>query len=198
MNSSQSGELVSDELKREFLYQSIADTQATIRAIDVKIGFIFVILFLPLAALKQMYAVVLGLMCITWWFLVPVAIVTVFWVAAYYLLFKSVASISSPSAHVVDGLPRGYFYDSSLYSLKLIDGFFNFPIRSNDSLDDYVVMIPSDDYGVIRELAFERMKLIYIRDVKIYRSSLCKKLTFLWMLFGVVLWVVFLVGGAGK
>lgn len=189
---------MSVELKREFLYQSIADTQATIRAIDVKIGFIFVILFLPLVALKQICSVVLGLVSIAEWFLFPVILVAFFWLAAYFFLFKSVVSISSPSSHVEGGLSRGFFYDSSLYSLKLVDGFFNFPIKSRNTLDEYVAMIPSDECDVIRELAFEKMKLTYIRDVKIYRSSLCKKLTLLWVLLGVFLWIVFIFFGAFK
>ena len=38
--------------KCDFLYQSISDIQQTIRAIDVKIGFMFVVLLLPLPVLK--------------------------------------------------------------------------------------------------------------------------------------------------
>lgn len=184
-----------NELGREFLYQSIADTQATIRAIDVKIGFVFVVLFLPLAALKQVYAVASVLVCISGWFVLPVAVVGALWLAAYFVLFKSIVSISSPSSQVLGGLSRGFFYDSDLYLLKLIDAFFNFPIQSSNSLDEYVAKLPVSEVDIVRELAFEEMKLVYIRDVKIYRSSLCKRLTFTWMLFGAILWVVFLIHG---
>ena len=41
----------------EFLYQSISDAQATIRGTDVKIGFLFVVAFIPILAFKEIFSV---------------------------------------------------------------------------------------------------------------------------------------------
>ena len=41
------------ESKINFIYQSISDTQSTIRAIDAKIGFLMVIIFIPFVSIKE-------------------------------------------------------------------------------------------------------------------------------------------------
>ncbi|HHQ5855230.1 TPA: hypothetical protein ACSRQX_000985 [Enterobacter hormaechei subsp. hoffmannii] len=47
------------EDKINFLYQSLNDTQATIKAIDVKIGFLFVIAFMPITVLQTLNSTVM-------------------------------------------------------------------------------------------------------------------------------------------
>jgi hypothetical protein len=184
-------EVLSDSQKINFLYQSIADTQGTIRAIDVKTGFLFVIIFLPLSELKNIIEICkvlfeasslyyLGLSSFLLWFL---SVIT---------LFRCTVSISNPKDHIEGNVPDGTFFTSSLYTLSFIDNFINFPIKSNVSVEEYTNKLPQNEKCIIEELSFEKMKLAYIRDVKIKRSSFCTLMCFFWLISGCVTWMLFL------
>lgn len=177
-------------MTKEFLYKTIEDAQATIRAIDVKLGFLFVVVFLPVAALgsviegaRDVYA---GPSC----YFFAMAAVFLSWFLSLVLLLKSVSTISNPGKHVSLGLGEGVYYGAGLYRFKFIDGFFNFPNASKYSLDEYLVKIPRQEAELLRELTYEKMKLGYIRDVKIYRYSWCVFFVRIWLLLGSALWVV--------
>lgn len=177
------------EEKKEFLYQSIADVQATIRAIDVKIGFMFVVLFLPLSVLDQVFDVGQSIYCSSQFLTLVGAVVVLLWLLSVLVLFKGASAISSPASHVLGGEKlHSNFYEAGLFSLGFWDGLFNFPVKSKKSLSQVVVDLPSDDDALLTELAFEKMKLVYVRDVKFYRLSKCILFSLLWLLGGIVVW----------
>lgn len=173
--------------KEVFLYQSIVDMQATIRAIDVKIGFLFVIIFLPLSVLDKLLLAGLSLFKGNYLYLYPMLILIVVWMLSVYVLFRGVVAISNPSEHIKGGIPNGMFFNGSLYSLNFIDNLFNFPIKSSKTIDECCESLPIDTEMLLKELMYESMKLSYIRTIKIKRYSFCVKLTLFWIMLGVIL-----------
>lgn len=109
-----------------------------------------------------------------------------------YSLFLSIISISNPQKVIQGDVPKGRFYNGDLFNFKLIDNFCNFPIKSELTLDKFISELPKDDTEVIKELALEKFKLVYIRDVKIRRVSQCIKLTFSWIVLGLCVWTLYL------
>ena len=157
----------------------------------------FIVLFLPLSALDQIYAVSNFLYGKSNFYSLLVVLLLLLWLFSFYFLIKSVVAFSSPAHHVSGAETlRGVFYDSSLYRLGLIDAFSNYPIKSVRTVDETLLIVPVDEQSLLRELVFEKMKLVYIRDVKIYRSSLCILLSFFWLLGGISLWVLHKILGA--
>lgn len=174
--------------KLNFLYNAISDTQGTIRAIDVKAGFMFVLMFFPVTGLESIFKVGFELVGHSFFYLYIIVPTILLWVISFYTLFKTVQSISDPSEHIEGDKPAGVFYSPMLFKQSLVDYFFNFPNKSEKRIEDYVESIPSDKNDIIKELAFEKMKLTYIRDIKIYRLSLCIQSSFGWVLLGCITW----------
>lgn len=184
--------VLSNNQKIDFLYQSIVDTQSTIRAVDVKIGLLFVVAFLPVAELKEIISTYKALKDVSDLYFYSMLLVGFLWVLSVYTLFKSTISISDPKSHISGELPKGNFYSRNLFTLSAIDNFFNFPIKSNQTVDMFSGELPKDENEVIKELSFEKLKVVYIRDVKIKRSSLCGSLIFSWLCLGCLLWILYL------
>ena len=103
--------------KIEFLYQSINDTQATIRAIDIKIGFLFIVAFTPLSLSDNLISIA----CQLW--------------------------------------NRNCFYKLSL------------------------------DTDIVQELVLEKMKITYIREIKMHRYCRCVKFFYCWLFLGITLYI---------
>lgn len=177
--------------KRDFLYQSISDIQQTIRAIDVKIGFMFVVLLLPLPVLEDIYKCISHYKQSSPTFFIFTIATIIAWLLSFFFLMVSVIALSSPSSHVqgAENL-KGTFYESNLYNLKSVDAFINFPIKSNLNISEILTNLPTSEETLLRELAFEKAKLAYIRDIKILRSSYCIYLVPVWLLGGITLWTV--------
>lgn len=185
-------EVLSNSQKINFLYQSIADTQATIRALDVKTGFLFVVTFIPLAELKEILEVCKALNEASSWYLALIIPVVLLWLSAVISLFSCTVSISNPRQHIEGKLPEGIFFTNSLYTFNFIDNFINFPIKSNITIEEYGGKLPNKEEEIVNELSFEKMKLAYIRDVKIKRSSFCTLASFAWLIAGGFTWILFI------
>ncbi len=184
--------------KIEFLYKSIEDIQSTIRAIDIKAGFLFVVIFLPVTVLDKIFVVgyTLSSMSLVYW--LPIIPAVIFWGASLYLLFKTLLPIANPREKIKGEKPSGIFYGANLFALsKYSDCFFNSNSESNTDVNDYVDQIPNEELDIIKELTFEKMKITYIRDIKIIRSNLLIKTTYLWLIFGVVSWIMILLLNTG-
>jgi len=179
--------------KINFLYKAIEDTQATIRAVDVKAGFIFVVIFLPITNLDQIFLIAKKLINISCLYGVLLTPILMLWFVSIYTLFKTVSSISNPSDHISGDKTEGVFYSPSLFPFSFIDNFFNFPIKSNKTIKNYLSILPSNEENIIKELIFEKMKLTYIRDVKIHRLSLCLKSLFIWLNLGLLCWLIYII-----
>jgi len=178
--------------KIEFLYKSIEDTQSTIRAIDIKASFMFVIVFLPITALKEILEIGDLLITTSGYYCFPIVLTIILWFISLYLLFKTIVSISNPAEQIGGDKPSGAFYGASLFPLSKIDYFFNFPIKSKKDINEYVKLIPSNEDDLVKELSFEKIKLTYIREIKIHRSNLLFRATFYWLFCGSLSWALFL------
>jgi hypothetical protein len=161
---------MAESSQSHFLYTSIADIQATIRAMDFKANVLLLVLFVPISrvtdisgAIRHFGAGQFGKL--GWIPIIMAAAVAIFWLASLVLTFWYVSAVHDPSAHVTGKKPPGTFYSPTLYKVRL----WNIESRrsaSAQSLDDHLAQIPANDEDVCRELAFEQMKLVYIRSRK--------------------------------
>ena len=56
-----------------------------------------------------------------------------------------------------------------LIKFNLINGFFRTDIRTQQTVTNYSNELDDPNFPFTKELAFEHLKLIYIRDLKIFR-----------------------------
>jgi hypothetical protein len=94
---------------------------------------------------------------------------------------------------VQDVSANGCFYDGGLFNFCLFDFFINSPVKSTKTMQDFIFGLPDTDDVIVKELAFEKMKLVYIREIKIKRSSFCMKIMFLWIFLGGIVWSINLI-----
>lgn len=179
-------------LKINFLYQSISDTQATIRALDVKIGFLFIVIFIPFVELNDIFNIYMEIKNKSNCYSIITSLTIIFWIASFLSLFSSAVSISDPKKHIKGEKPSGIFFTRDLFNIGFIDNFINLPTSSNLNTDEYAKKIPNNEDDIIKELSFEKMKITYIRDIKIKRSSFCSIMTFCWVSTGGIAWFLFL------
>jgi hypothetical protein len=180
-----------EEKKIQFLYQSIADTQSTIRAIDVKLGFLFVVIFLPVAAISQIFEVynIISEICLYNFLSLTVL---GFYLLSFYFLYKGLISIKPSSAALrqVGVMTENAFYNGDLFSFGFTDVFCNTEKIPNKNLKTKCSELPSNQEQMIESLMFEVIKLTYIRELKLKRSTWCMSCTFLFIFFGAVIWLV--------
>ncbi len=174
----------SEDLKREFLYNAIADTVSTIRAVDTKLHIVLGLYLIPLVITDGLFKAMSNWSKAQDWndlcFLqVAVSILAaaslLLWITGVIISLRGIIAISDP-ADVIEGeKPEGTFYHvGSLVKA----GLFHFKIDSK--LADYMSKLPKSDSEVVKELAFEQMKLAYIREVKITRHKMAAYLAVLW------------------
>tara|TARA_R110001583_G_scaffold194704_3_gene366318 strand:- start:1366 stop:1935 length:570 start_codon:yes stop_codon:yes gene_type:complete len=174
--------------KIEFLYQSLSDTQAIIRATDVKLGFLFAIVLLPITVFGDIYAVALNIANDSKLMMVGLGLIAILWFLSFYTLFLGVVAISNPYKSVSGEKAEGSFHGGDLFKFKFTDRFMNRPVLSKYTVDDVVKTLPESDAEIIQELVFEKIKTAYIRDIKTKRASQCVVLAFLWITLGAAIW----------
>jgi len=166
----------------EFIMQSIVDLQGTIRAIDMKLQILIATLIVPIAALECIAKAIHTLWdsclvadsCI-WDAVVVAALYLLFisWIAALFFSIRGLVAVHDPRAHVSgDGLPTGCFYAGHLFETDLRDAFCDrSALKSTETLSAFLACHPTSPEAVNRELVFEKMKLAYIRQVKLCRQK---------------------------
>jgi hypothetical protein len=177
-----------------FLYSAVADIQATIRATDVKLGFLFVVIFAPLTAVPVIAQFIL-INSNNCYVLFPVLVIGLLWLLSFVGLFNAVGALSPPATHVLGDTGTGIYHGSGLFSVGLVDVFFNFPIKSNFSVAEVLNAMPGSDDDLESEMIFELLKVSYIRDVKISRFMFSLKCTFLWIAIAMILMIYSYHGG---
>lgn len=179
--------------KIDFITMALVDTQSTIRAIDVKIGALLTGMLLPIASLGKI-----------WWHLnhislainhVVVIMAGIFffslWIFSVLLLVRAISAIDSPTNHIINSDQyKGAFYGAYLYKFGWRDMIVNRAENKatkevNQFVDDY----PDSRETTVLALTFEHMKLIYIRDIKLFRLNLALKLGFIWLSLGISVYV---------
>jgi hypothetical protein len=174
----------------DFLNKAIIDTQGVIKAIDIKAGFLFVILTLPLTKLGQIYGKCEFLYYKDPWWLVLIILFCVTWFLAFFSLFKTLYAQSNPSQFVDACGASGCFYGHDLFTFNFFDVFLNFRNNAKRNVDKECDLLPTNEEDVIKELVFEKIKLAYIRDIKMKRINFCILLTFIWIVFGFIVWTI--------
>lgn len=179
------------EKQIEFLYQSINDTQATIRATDVKIGFLFVVIFLPLTSVEGLSKAVAKLWTSPYHLGVVSVITALLWVASVYVLFKSLSPITDIKKHMIGIVPADTFYMGGMPLIGKKDFFSISDVRASQDVQTYLSAIPQDEQKLLEELASEKMKVSLIRNVKNLRVNVCTNLTLGWLTLGMLLSTVY-------
>lgn len=174
--------------KTEFIAAAILDTQATIRAIDVKVAALLVAVLAPFANISRIFAHLghVGTQSPRWIFLSLVVAFLVAWVLALVALVRAIGAIDNPSRHIINSDSiTGAFYAGGLYSLGVVDVFLNRSIiKASADPRSFAARIPDNAEGIEHELVFEQMKLAYIRDVKLNRLNWGLRFSLLWFALG--------------
>jgi hypothetical protein len=179
--------------KINFLYAAIADTQATIRAIDVKVGAILVAILLPVQNFSRIFSHLnaIALPPSPMWSQALAVLFIVVWLAALIVLVKALAAIDNPAKHIVNSnSATGVFFAGGLYPLGILDAFFNRSvIRASKKSDAFAGQLPSTLDEVVNELTFEHMKLVYIREIKLKRLYWGLRLSEIWLGLGIAIYL---------
>jgi len=159
--------------RKEFVVAAIGEAQATIRALDVKLAALLVAVLAPIPMLASIAECFAGIYSRWSGFLVGSVFVafSLCWALAILCYARAIGAISSPSKHVLNGAKySGSLFGPGLFNFLPIDAILNRSsvISKVDPLA-HVHTMPSTSDDIERELAFEHLKLIYIRDIKLLR-----------------------------
>lgn len=178
--------------KLQFIRDSILDIQSTIRVIDTKIAVLLVILLSPLSNLGSISTHIESFVtkfpdCFDW-FIVLIFIIS--WVLSVIAAIRVISSIDNPASHIVNNDKySGVFYSGGLYSAGILDVFFNrLILKASKDVDRHLTTFPDSDESIEKELVFEQMKLVYIRDLKLCRLSFSISATFIWLPVGLFIY----------
>ena len=175
--------------KLEFLYRSLEDTQGTIRALDVKLGAILLVLIVPMGELDGIYEKVSTLVISSSLWSVLVGIFCVCWSGAVWTVFAGLVAIGDARATISGSIPEGTFFGGGYFDFCWKDAFFNWEKKSNQRLKEAGGDIPNDDSAICEELIFEKMKLAYIRGIKIKRAQFGAVLALVFIFIGAAIWI---------
>lgn len=180
--------------RAEFLAAAVSEAQTTIRAIDVKVSALLIAVLVPVPLLGSISHCLAGIY-MHWPYKVTIAMLAVFsisWIFAVFCYVRAIGAIDSPASHVLNNQDQsGGLYSPGLFKLSWLDTFLN---RSNlqSSIDsvDHLSAMPSGIASIEKELAFEHLKLAYIRDIKLQRLKWGVRLSAISVLIGVGLFVL--------
>ena len=197
MNTNQEVKLSSAE-KAEYLYQSIADLQGTIRAIDAKIAVLMVILSLPFSIFGKIYSrffqiSVMPSSCAEVSSYLLFGTFAVLWFLSFAAALQGIIGIDNPTEHIDRGgvSIKGSFYNSALFKLSFHCILRNKKeIKSLRTLNEQVSILPKTESDLLNELSFEQMKLSYIRDMKQKRQYWAYRLAAIWLFAGLGIYIV--------
>lgn len=176
-----------------FMYQSISDMQATVRLIDTKLGFILILNIIPITNVGVIYSEMFRTLsadngCIVQIFKCAIVVMCVIlWILACVCTYRGIAAIDNPMNHikVLNEQANGAFYSGGLYGRSLIDAIFNrSSVLSKKTFTEYCEDMPATDDQIFKELAFDKMKLAYIRDTKLLRQKWAFRFTICWIYIG--------------
>lgn len=182
-----------------FLYHSINDMQATIRAIDTKLGFILILNIIPITNVGKIYSGIIQILstddgCIIQIFqAVIVVMCAILWLLACACIYKGITAIDDPKSHVssFNEQAKGTFYSGGLYNRNFIDAVFNrSSVVSKKAFAEYCKDMPATDDQILKELTFDKMKLAYIRDTKLIRQKWAFRFTAYWVVLGLIIYFI--------
>lgn len=175
-----------------FLAGSLTDMQATIRAIDVKVAALIVCLLAPLQNVNRVFKHLTHFTewSIRWPAMIVIALFLLTWVIAFAALVRAIAAVGNPAAHIKGAQgANGAFFLPGQFKFSRLHAIRNpRALLSRDALADVHSNLPSDS-DVEAVLVFEQMKLAYIRDLKLFRLDWGLKLSLLWLLLGILIYI---------
>ncbi len=179
--------------KGDFILAAINDTQATIRAIDVKVAALLTGLLIPLSSLGKIWAHLAHVYSASnsnLTILVGAIFVTA-WLIAVLSLVRTMSAIDNPSVHIVNSNKyKGSFYGGGLFEFGWPDVLMNRRIiKAGKDVSSFSQDYPVNDEDVISELTFEHMKLVYIREMKLHRLKYSVRIATFWLITGLGIYV---------
>lgn len=185
----------------EFLYASIEDIQGTIRAVDLKLNVLAVILIIPLGGLKDMLHLIAIKLHIFGdplpSYLFPGAFASV-WIAALATVLRGLLGVAAPRVFTLKSDPNksqsgsGVFYMTGLFKLPWRSVWFaDKSISSRKELPE----LPDFSQDLIKELRFEQATLAYIRDIKLLRAKVAHILSVMWICSWIIIGIANLTRG---
>lgn len=179
--------------KIDFVSAAISDTQATIRALDVKVAALLVGILAPLANLNRIFSHLGHFEHESpWWLFMAVVISFLLaWLLALIALVRAIGAIDNPSQHIINTANcKGTFYGGGLYKLSIVDVFLNRDIiTASKDPQSFAAQLPANESEIEVELVFEQMKLAYIRDVKLNRLNWGLRFSLLWLVLGIGIFI---------
>ena len=169
--------------KFEFLHSAIQDTQQNIRAIDFKIGALLAGCIVPFPQIREIFKFLT--LNELWWQQALATIILAIWLLTVVILLLALSVIDSPSKHINDSTDqKGLYFNAGLFKFNLFNIFWRTNNFSKKSVQDYKNEIEDTTLDISKELAFEHLKLIYIRDLKIFRLRHAVVLIFILIIVG--------------
>lgn len=179
-----------NDKKIEFLYQSISDAQQTIRAIDVKVGFLFVVNFLPISGISVIANDLTKIWSVHW--ISVLSVMTLFfWVLSVVFLFLCLKPVINLGQYINGEVLSGCFYTGGVPPVGVRNIFSMKGIKSTVTIKQYLELIPQNDEELLSELTFEKMKVSIIRNVKTLRINWCAYMTILWLISSMIISLYF-------
>lgn len=179
--------------KTAFLAGAILDVQSTIRAVDVKIGALIVGLLAPFANMGRICAHFEHIININKGLgIVLAAVFFIAWITALIALVRALAAIENPAKHITNHTKyKGAFYGGGLYQFGLLDTFLNRDfIKASKDVASFEQDVPDTKKEIETELAFEQLKLLYIRDLKLHRLKYAIHFGLVWFFVGILSYLI--------
>ena len=169
--------------KFEFLHSAIQDTQQNIRALDFKIGALLAGCIVPFPQIREIFKFLTANEL--WWQQIVATVILAIWLLTVIILLSALSAIDNPTRHISDNIQqRGIYFGAGRFKFKILNIFCrtnNFAVKS---VQDYKDEIEDTTLDITKELAFEHLKLIYIRDLKIFRLRHAIVLIFILIIVG--------------
>lgn len=174
--------------KAQFILAAINDTQAIIRAVDVKVAALLTGMLIPLSSLGKMWSHLSNIYSFSQSnavFFVG-AVFFLIWLITVFSLVRTMSAIDNPASHIVNSSGcKGAFYGGGLYEFGWLDVVLNRSIvKAGKDVASFSRDYPVTENEIESELSFEHMKLIYIREIKLHRFKCSMRIATMWLLLG--------------
>ena len=182
------------DYKIAFLYAAINDCQSTIRAIDTKLGALLAAILVPISVIDKIWSVIESFINAQDHILATISGYAFFiiWGIIVLVLVRTLSAISNPKIHIQGSNSlSGAFYCGGQFSFNLLDIILNRKsIQSKDQISVIATRHPKEAGDIQKELVFEQMKLVYIRDIKLHRLKSSIFLALTWAFSGLIIYAV--------
>jgi len=169
--------------KFDFLHSAIQDTQQNIRAIDFKIGALLAGCIVPFPQIREIFKFLT--LNEYWWQHALAAVIFAIWLVTVLILLSALSAIDNPSKHIADNVnQKGLYFGGGLFKFNLFNLFWRTKSFATKSVQSYKNEIEDSSLDISKELAYEHLKLIYIRDLKIFRLRYATGLIFVLIIIG--------------